>query len=50
MVLNLLLNNVLSSTAIVFIDVVVWVVIHQIVNAAIRKGGAEVFLKTKRDE
>ena len=50
MAINLLLNNVLSSTAIVFIDVVAWVVIHQIVNAAIRKGGAEVFLKTKRDE
>lgn len=41
--LNLTLNGVLSSTLIVVCDIVVWVLVHQVVNAFIRKRGEQVF-------
>lgn len=42
--LNLCLNGVLSAALIVAIDIVVWVLTHQVVNALIRKNGQQVFL------
>lgn len=42
--LNLCLSGVLSSTLIVLIDVLAWVLIHQVVNGMIRKKGQPVFL------
>ena len=41
--LNLTLNGVLSSTLIVVCDIVAWVLVHQVVNAFIRKRGEQVF-------
>ena len=45
--LNLSLNFIMSDTFVVIADIVVWVFIHKLLNAAIRRKGQPVFLKSE---
>ncbi len=49
-IINVSLTNSLSSTLIVCIDIVVWIVFHKVLNYFIRKKGKEVFVITKEEE
>ena len=48
--MNLILNGILSSTIIVFIDIVVWTIFHLLIDVVIRKNGNNVFIVSKDNE
>ena len=47
---NSILVNVMSSTIVVVIDIVIWLVFNMVVNMAIRRNGQPVFLVRKDNE
>ncbi|MBR1932372.1 MAG: undecaprenyl/decaprenyl-phosphate alpha-N-acetylglucosaminyl 1-phosphate transferase [Prevotella sp.] len=42
--LNLVLNSLLSSTAVVVADICLWILVHELINHSIRQRGNQVFL------
>lgn len=49
-ILNLQLSVLLSITWVVVVDVLVWLLFHQVVNMMVRKNGQQPFLMVKEDE
>jgi UDP-N-acetylmuramyl pentapeptide phosphotransferase/UDP-N-acetylglucosamine-1-phosphate transferase len=48
--LNLLLNGIFSSTAIVAVDIVIWLIIDQFINMGIRRNGKLVYIRSDKNE